>query len=259
MSNITDINIAFPDAAALQLRLAIGACRLRITPGDGPQWVMGMYEDASNLAPLRIVQEGGNVSISQEFSWPETLGKVTQPARLDLRLGKGAPYTLLLEGGASEGEINLGGLPLRSLEIKYGAGKQEFDFSAPNPVVMDKLSVAAGAAGIEFEHLANANFVEMTLDGGAASFELNFGGALQRNATAKINAGMAAIQLEVPTTTATKVTTEAVLGGVEVGDGFMKREGAFWNEAALAGKTPTLTISAKVVMGGIEIKLTGDR
>ena len=39
-------------------------------------------------------------------------------------------------------------------------------------------------------------------------------------------------------------------------DGFMKKEGAFWNEAALRGDTPTLTISASVVMGSIRVVTT---
>jgi hypothetical protein len=34
----------------------------------------------------------------------------------------------------------------------------------------------------------------------------------------------------------------------------MKKDGAFWNEAALSGKTPTITMTAQVVMGSIELE-----
>lgn len=254
MSNPTEINVSFPDAENLHLRLSIGACRLRIVPDDGAQWVTGSYDDPSNAIPLRISEEGSVVRISQDFNWPATFGTLNRPPTFDLKLGKGKPYLLSVEGGAMESEIDLGGVPLRGLTVKYGAGKQEFDFSAPNPEVMEQLTISAGAAAFEMERLGNANFAQMKLDGGAASFELNFGGVLQRNAEVKINTGMASVELEIPRSTAAKITTDAVLGGVEVGDGFMKKEGAFWNESALAGTTPVLSVDAHVVMGAIQLK-----
>ena len=55
---------------------------------------------------------------------------------------------------------------------------------------MKQLEVSSGAAGIELENLANANFSEMHLSGGAAGYELDFGGTLLRDAEAKIEAGM---------------------------------------------------------------------
>ncbi|MBX2997024.1 MAG: hypothetical protein KF893_00830 [Caldilineaceae bacterium] len=254
MDNATEINVAFPEAENLHLRLTVGACRLRIVPGDGAQWVTGSYEDPSNAVPLRIFEDGNTVRIAQEFNWPANFGTVNRPPTFNLKLGKGKPYLLSVEGGATESEIDLGGVPLRGLTVKYGAGKQEFDFSAPNPEVMESISISAGAAAFEMDRLANANFTRMVLDGGAAAFELDFGGLLARDAYVKINTGMAAVELEIPASTAAKISAEAVLGGVEVGDGFMKKEGAFWNEAALEGKTPVLSVSAQVVMGAIQLK-----
>lgn len=258
MTNVTDINISFPEAEGLHLRLAVGACRIHVVPGDGDQWVTGTYEDPSNAIPLRIVQEGNTVKITQEFDWPETWGSVNRPPTFDLELGKGRPYRLTLEGGASESEIDLGGLPLRGLTVKYGAGKQEFDFSAPNPEAMEQITFSAGAAGIELEHLANANFSHMKLDGGAATFELGFEGSLQRDADVTINTGMASVELAVPAATAAKISAETVLGDLDVGDGWMKKEGAFWNQAALDGSTPVLTVSAQVVMGAVRLIAAGE-
>jgi hypothetical protein len=254
MTTLTEINVPFPEAEGLQLRLAVGACRLRIVPSDDTAWVTGTYEDTSTAAPLRISQEGNTVRISQEFSIPSTLGGLNKPPTFHLKLGKGKPYLLTIEGGASESEMDLGGLPLHGLAVKFGAGKQEFNFSRPNPEVMHEFTISAGAAGIEMDNLANANFDRMVLEGGAASFELDFGGELRRDAAVKINTGMASVEIDVPRTTATRLSAEATLGSVDVGDGFMKKEGAFWNEAAMAGKTPTLTVTALVVMGAIELE-----
>ena len=259
MTTATPVDIAFPEAADLHLRLTVGACRLRIRPGDGPQWVAGTYDDPSKAVPLRIDQSSsGEARISQTFDWPNTWGTLRQPPTFDLLLGKGRPYMLTIEGGASEAELELGGLPLRRLTVKYGAGKQEIEFSAPNPELMDQLSVACGAASLEMESLANANFAEMTLEGGAAGYELDFGGVLRRDAAVKINAAVSSVELTVPASTAVKMSGEAVMGGIDTGDGFMKREGAWWNEAALAGKTPCITISVRMTMGGVRLEQTKD-
>ncbi len=139
------------------------------------------------------------------------------------------------------------------MTVKYGAGKQEIAFSAPNPEMMDLLTVVGGAASMEFEGLANANFADMTLEGGAAGYELDFSGTLRRNAAVKINTAVSSVEIEVPSSTAVRMTGEAMMGSVDTGDGFMKKEGALWNEAALHGATPQVIINARVTMGSIRL------
>jgi hypothetical protein len=41
---------------------------------------------------------------------------------------------------------------------------------------------------------------------------------------------------------------------VDVGDGFTKREGAFWTEAWSAGDKPLLTIRAGVRLGALQLR-----
>lgn len=91
------------------------------------------------------------------------------------------------------------------------------------------------------------------MEGGAAAYVFDFGGQPRRDVAFKVTAGMSSVEIRIPSGTAAKVTTETVLGSVDMADGYMKKEGAFWNEAALRGATPTLTISASVVMGSIRV------
>lgn len=253
--NITPIDVAFPDAEILHLRVSIGACRIKIAPSDGDAWVSGTYTDPNNTLPLKIEQEGGTLRITQDYRTGEWWNLVAgNPPKFDLALGKGKAYMLSIEGGASEGDIDLGGLPITRLSIKKGAGKWDFDFSAPNPQTMSLLELHAGAAGMEMDNLANANFSEMIVDGGAASYAFDFSGLLGRDGNVRISAGMAAVKIEVPSTNAARITTETSLGSLEVGDGFMKNEGAFWNQAALDGQVPLLTIYANVSLGSILLR-----
>jgi hypothetical protein len=253
----TPIKVAYPAAEALHLRIALAACHFKAKPGEGDAWITGTCHDPTGKRPPTIAEEGGTVQISEggpSFGHiPAVFGGVP---RYELELGKGRPFALTIETGASEFEMDLGGVSVSSLVVRQGAGKFELDFSVPNPHAMKQLEVSSGAAGIELENLANANFSEMRLSGGAAGYELDFGGRLLRDAEAKIEAGMSGVEIKVPASTAAKIVAETTLGSVDVEDGFTKREDAFWTEAGTAGKKPLLTIHASVRLGSLQLEAT---
>jgi hypothetical protein len=253
----TPIRIAYPAREDLHLRIALAACHFKAKPGDAEAWITGACHDPTGKRPPRIVEEGGTVRISEGGPSFEQIRAVFGGVpRYELELGKGRPFALTIETGASEFEIDLGGVPVSSMEVRQGAGKFELDFSAPNPHGMKQLEVSSGAAGIELENLANANFSEMRLSGGAAGYELDFGGTLLRDAEAKIEAGLSGVEIKIPASTAAKIAAETTLGSVNVEGGFTKKEGAFWTEAAMRGKKPLLTIRAGVRMGSLELEAT---
>ncbi len=251
----TPIAIPYPDAEGLHLRFGIGACRFAIAPGAGEGWLAGSYQDPSQALPLHIERQGGAVAITQGQQieqFPRLLGN---PARFDLRIGTARPCAFSLETGASEVRCELGGVPLVALALRQGAGKAALDFAAPNPAPLELLEIGAGAAAVELYGLANANAREIRVGGGAAAFLLDFGGALARDTVVHFNGGMADITIRVPATTAARIVTEAVLGSVEVGDGFTRQGGAFCTPAALAGHSPCLAIHANAALGAIHLRI----
>jgi hypothetical protein len=174
--------------------------------------------------------------------------------RYELELGKGRTFALTIQTGASEFDIDLGGVPVNRLVVRQGAGRFGLNFSTSNTERMELLEVSSGVASIELENLANANFSEMRLRGRAAGYDLNFGGTLARNAEAKIETDLSGVEIEIPSSTAAKVVTETTLGSVDVGDGFAKREGAFWTETELTGNEPLLTVHAEVSLGTLRLR-----
>ena len=250
----TNVSLPFPEAVDRNLRIAVGACKLKLSPGAAEPWVTGTYVDHSNSLPPLIQQEGGEARIMQNYQAFNPFGLFTSVPQIDLLLGKAQPYALGVELGASDNVLDLGGLPLTRLSIKQGAGKVEANFSAANPQPMSLLRIEAGATGLEMHNLANANFTDMILEGGAAGYKFDFGGTLQRDAHVRLTTGMSGIEISVPASTAAKIKAEIVMGGLNVGDGFTKKEGAFWTEAAIKGQTPVLTIEANISLGGLTIK-----
>ena len=250
-----EIRVAFPDTPDRHLRITIGPGRLKLAPGTVGEWVSGTYRDPTGSIPARVDEQGGTVRISQSYN--RNLPKLRGMPAFDLRLGTEQPYALTLEGGASDDYVcDLGGLPLTRLDVRHGAAQIRLDFSAPNPQPMERLRLQVGAADVEATNLANANAAEIAIDGGAAAFRFDFGGALARDSAVRITTGAASVEVAVPATTAAQIAPHAVLGSVEVGDGFETREGGYWTKAAVAGATPVVTIDANVTLGSLKLRTT---
>jgi hypothetical protein len=253
----TPIRVAYPAEDNPRLRIALGACRFKVGPGEGESWVAGTYYDPTDRRPLRITEEAAGATITEAEPSLEQIPAVFGGVpRYELEFGKQKPFALTIETGASDFDLNLGGVLLSRLVVRQGAGKFELDFSQPNPEPMELFDVSTGGAAIELENLANANFSEMRLSGGAAGYELDFGGALSRDAEVSIETGVSAVEVTVPRTTAARVSAETTLGSVDVGNGFTKREGAFLTEAAVSGDGPVLSIRAGVRLGSLQLRTT---
>src|SRR6185437_6512089 len=159
-----------------------------------------------------------------------------------------------IETGASDTVFEVGGVPLTALTIKLGAGKAVIRFLEPNPAQMSELVINAGAGSLEIGMLANADFTNLTLSGGAAAFICDFGGTLKRDASARISTGMSTLDLLVPGRTAAHIVTDTTLGHVDVADGFVTKEGGYWTAAAAEGVTPVLNIRADVALGMLNLR-----
>jgi hypothetical protein len=203
-----------------------------------------------------VVQEGGSVRITQEPRLAAVPGLGRGTPTFDLGLGASLPYSLTIETGASDGELQLGGLPLTHCSVKLGAGRCVLRFLEPNLQTMDVLDVDAGAGSFEMRGLGNANFTEMTLDGGAAALVCEFGGALQRDAVVHLSSGLTTLEVLVPSTTAAHILPEVTLGQLQTSDGFTTRDRGYWTPAALAGGRPLLTIHASIAMGTLHLRLS---
>src|SRR5215204_4904736 len=95
----TPINVAYPAAEDLHLRIALGAYRFKARPGDGEDWVAGTCHDPTGKrAPRVLEEEGGRVTITEaEPSFeriPAVFGGVP---RYELQLGKEKPFALTIE------------------------------------------------------------------------------------------------------------------------------------------------------------------
>jgi hypothetical protein len=247
------ISIPRSPAAEPILRLRLGPCRLHLVPGDGPAWVSGTYVDKTGLLPLAIGVDGTTTTISHRFD-ATSFSAVSAPPQLDLAIDRGAPLALVIETGAGDNAFDLGGIPIVSLEVKAGAGRFDLDFSRPNPAEMRSIELSAGAGQLTARRLANGNFARLHVSAGMAASTIDLSGELTRDGAVRLDAGLASVDVTVPSTTAMRLRTKSFAAGTAV-IGPIVRDGAdYRTPAAVAGAHPLLTVEASIALGELTIR-----
>lgn len=253
---VTPISIPFPDdvSARPRLRLTLAPIRLRISAADQAEWLSGSFTDPTGQMPLTVQTDGANVRVTSNKK-VTAFRKFKAPV-LELKISTRRPFALSMDLGASDQtQVDLGGIPITEADIKIGAGQATFGFSSPNPHEMDTFALKAGAADLTLTGLGNSGARKLDIDGGAASVAIDFGGPLARDLDATIRTGMTAAEVTVPKTTAARVRTKTALAGVNVGDGFTVKDGAFSTLAFIAGQQPVLTIDLQSALGSVALKI----
>jgi hypothetical protein len=254
--NLIDIKVPFPEARSPELHLELSSCLLNLRPSESDSWVAGTYDDLNGSLPLRIQEDGASLRIVQNETLEEKLRLQPRLPPLDLALGKGRAFGLSLVSGLVEGRADLSGLSLTRLEIRHGKGDQEIVFAAPNPQSMESIRISAGAARLAVRGLGNANFSRLKVDGGLADYLLDFSGTLRRPAQGEITIPNGSVEIQIPETTAARISVKAITGSVDAGEGFTRKSGAYWNKAAVKGQAPLLVLKVTVIVGKVLLRIS---
>ncbi len=233
------------------LSLEFGAGKLRVEPGSADALVEGTATyNVQELKP-RVVVAGNQITIRTgdlEFKGiPRFRGEYKN--EWALKLGSD-PLRLSIQGGAYQGELELGGLNLKSLRVADGAADVELSFSEPNQAEMDVFRYSTGASSVELSGLANANFAEMIFKGGAGNYVLDFSGELKRDATVSIDAGLSNVRVVVPEGVAARVFVDRGLANVDIDSGWEKSG----NDYTHGGVGPRLTINVNIGAGNLALR-----
>ena len=246
-----EIEVAQPDASIADLTLVFGAGELEIEPGAQGALVSGNAEYNVDDFKPRISVDGEEVRIETGDLEIKGIPKIDDEIKnaWNLRLGD-MPMRLTINAGAYEGDLELGGLALKSLEVGDGAADVRLEFSEPNPVDMETLRYTTGASNVKLSGLANANFTSMLFRSGAGDYTLDFSGDLQRDAVATIESGISQLTIIVPEGTAARVIFKGGLANIHVADEWSRSGDAYVLEA----DGPILTINVDMGAGNLELR-----
>jgi hypothetical protein len=247
-----EINVPAPEVDLVDLTLTFGAGELILRPGAETALVSGTATyNVTDLKPKikvdkqQVRLETGNLNIK---GFPK-INSNDIKNKWDLKLGD-QPMQLKINAGAYHGDMELGGLALKSLEVNDGAADVRLKFSEPNKTEMETLRYISGASSVKLSGLANANFTSMIFRCGAGDYSLDFSGALLRDAVVTVESGFSQLIIIVPEGTSAKVIIKGGLTNVDLSGGWKKSGGAY----ILGSGGPMITISMDMGAGNLTLR-----
>ena len=220
-----NINIPNPEGGDANLMLAFAAGELNLTPGGSDALVSGTaVYNVDELKPV-VSGEGSNLRLQTGQNEVKFNGIPNFDDNLknqwDLALGN-APTNLTVTAGAYQGNMDLGGLSLKSLHVADGASQVELKFSKPNQVEMSLLRYETGASSVSLLGLANANADSIEFRSGAGDYTLDFSGDLLRDTNVDVRSGISQVTIYVPRDSNATVTFNGGLSSVNTTGNWQK-------------------------------------
>ena len=204
--------------------------------------------NVASWAP-QVLRSGPDLTLRQQASTSTLAVQGPQVVNdWDLRLGS-VPLDLTIEAGAYQGNLDLTGLSLRNLAISDGASQSEVNFGAANPETLQLFSYRTGASTATLRNLANANFQEMTFDGGAGDYTFDLGGQLQHSASLRIRTGVSSVRILAPSGLNVQVSTQGGLSSVQTDTGWQASGSTYLH----SGAGPLLSISIEMGLGSLSL------
>lgn len=236
-----------PEADVLDVYLSFGAGELTINPGGDALIEGTAVYNVEDLRPEVKSSDGkvelstGNLEIQGIPSFDDRMEN-----NWDLKLSE-RPMDLRIVAGAYSGDIELGALNLTDLRITDGAADVRVNFDAPNQTVMDNLRYETGASSVVLTNLGNANFRSMIFQGGAGSYELDFSGDLQEDASVLVQTGLSSLTITVPDHLNVRVRVDGGLSNISTQGSWGQSGGVYTH----SGEGPDLEITIEMGAGSV--------
>lgn len=242
----------------LAVNIRYGAGHVTLRPAaTGQLYRMELRYDEDKFIPVREYdpatpsitlgirsREGSRVSLRDGRRSGET-------PSLDVMLTPDIPLLLVLEMGAVQADVELGGLAIQRAEYHTGASETRLRWSQPNPVPCDELVMRAGAAEFHALQIANSNCERVSFEGGLGEITLDFTGSWRRSMDASVEMGIGSLNLRLPRDVGVAVTVSRVLASFDAA-GFTKRGNTYYS-ANYNDARHRLTLRVSTSLGGIDV------
>ena len=204
-----------------------------------------MYEVAGTDGVFRLSNDKGQTIFPLlEFD--------KQKDSVDLGLSTEVPVSLRMAFGVCDAMVDLGGMEISDASFSTGVCSFDLNFSKPNKIKCDNLSVKTGISSVTVENLSNAHAKSIEFNGGLGSIKIDFGGKIVTDCDVRVKTGLGSVDIAIPSDINTTITTpESFLTSVNVA-GFYSQGGGVYRSTDKKG--PQLRIHIESAMGGVNIR-----
>ena len=228
------------------VRIHVDHADLHLTPGGAHLVGGAVRSNVSDLDP-RVDAAADHATVTQGDPASEVSWSVDYVADWRLTLGP-TPMALVVENGSGTTDLDLGGLAVRSLRVRAGAGTIHAGWSSPGTLTADALDLETGAGTIEAVNVGRLGASKIRVHSGAGTIKLDFGDKVERDVSVDLESGAGAITVMVPSSVTARATAEHGIGAVSAkgwtadGDAFL---------LGPAGAPPRVTVRAKAAVGAV--------
>jgi hypothetical protein len=251
-----DVSRQLRDSGAVRVHVQYAAGRLTLRAAPQPMlYAMHLRYDEDRTTPLHAFDAAAgtldigikNVSTDWTIRHPD----VDDKSQMTLALTPNVPIDLSMSLGATDADVDLGGLTVRALHINSGAADATLNFSSPNLGKIGTATIDVGAADLTARNLGSANAASLVVKGGIGSLDLGFGGTWTGDLDADVQVTLGTITLRVPRDVGVQLTMQRFLTSFD-NDGLEKRDGAYYSDNWDTAKYH-LRLHVQTVLGGITI------
>lgn len=242
---------------SLEVDLAYGAGRLDLGPArTGTLYQVHLRHDEESSSPRVRYRDGRlEIRIDTEVNGLRSLRSEFRPHELDVRLGPDVPVDLDLEFGAVRAELDLGGIPMSSLELGTGASETLLRVPFPNSVEMERAEFQIGAARFEGSGLGNLRARRIEVSAGVGEVTLGLGGEWLPGSVLQVEMGLGALILEIPRGLGVRIRRSGILASFEA-PGLDRTAEGEWRSPGLDEARRPLEIQLDVSLGSVEVRWT---
>lgn len=236
---------------ALAVELTLGTGEVKLEPGsfDKLYDVRAEY-DPESLEPKARYGEG---TLSVYTLAQRKLG-IPGLNRWTMAFTQKLPLSIHADLGTAKSDLDFTGLRLKDCTLLMGASLATLRFNTPNPVVLQKMRIEAGAANVQGFGLGNSNFETFEFKGGVGNSELDFAGDYRRKGQVKASVTVGRLIVRVPRSLGLRVkAADGWASRVKLPAELLQEEG-HWVSPNYATADGRIDLEAETRVGGIEVK-----
>jgi len=128
--------------------------------------------------------------------------------------------------GAVDGDLELGGLRLTSLDLEAGASRATVRFSQPNAARCREAVLSSGAAELTVLGLGNSRCDRIAFEGGVGRVTLDFSGTWTSSSHVSVKMALGQVELRLPRQVGVRLTLDKFLATFEA-EGLVRRGNAY--------------------------------